>query len=130
MAVSENGLNASCTKMSEMAKHTPGPWEWFNRDRLAAVNTAGRVLEFREDPEGWKAGWIACSDEDRALIAAAPDLLALVLAVEWVPDPGDMGDPDYCPWCYGAKPNHSIACPRQAAIAKAKPGQSPIHDGP
>lgn len=54
------------------------------------------------------------------MTARRDELLALVLAVEWVPDPGDMGDPDYCPWCYGTKPNHTIACEREATIAKAQ----------
>jgi hypothetical protein len=49
-------------------------------------------------------------------------LLALVLGVECVPDPSDMGDRDYCPWCFEAKPEHAEFCKREAAIAKAKDG--------
>lgn len=67
-----------------MGKHTPGPWEWLNypdgRKLLAAP----------------KCGVIHCphpmtvTDEDQALIAAAPDLLAaceraMRIKTLWIP---------------------------------------------
>jgi hypothetical protein len=74
--------------MSTESKHMPGPWDVLGEDELAGI-------EFVEISSGELGasnhrtiGWIGCgpdgiSDEDRAnarLIAAAPDLLAAVMA--------------------------------------------------
>jgi hypothetical protein len=56
------------------------------------------------------------------LIAAAPELLALVEQVEWIVSPvGWFGSSvRICPWCQGTPPyGHAPDCPRQAALAKA-----------
>jgi hypothetical protein len=63
-----------------MSKHTPGPWEWRGnvlftasdefRDHFVLCPKIVRVHGDRMSPS------IACSDVDRALLAAAPDLLA------------------------------------------------------
>ncbi len=70
-----------------------------------------------------QAAWI--EDERRAkLLAAAPDLVRALLAVEWISRPDPFGD--VCPWC-GVEQAHDIPppfrhatdCQRQAALRKA-----------
>ena len=73
--------------MSETTKvqHTPGPWKWVGDDlesqHVGAPNY-GAVLEREVDCGMWCQGGVArlvISDADRALIAAAPKLLALLI---------------------------------------------------
>lgn len=62
----------------------------------------------------WEAG-IA----EYPITATAPDLLAVLKAVEWLPlhQPGNR----LCPWCGGSQAEgHQDGCPRQAVIAKAE----------
>lgn len=56
------------------------------------------------------------------LIAAAPDLLAALEAVEWIAVPAGYGSFDLeCPWCDMRKSSgHTDDCQRQTAIAKAR----------
>jgi hypothetical protein len=98
--------------------YTPGPW-FFDKRTLSI---------------GFSGGWIASVDDqhregeglgvifdDGKLIAAAPDLLEVLRAVEWLDDRGIF----YCPWCdYLRDSGHSEDCPRQQAIAKAE-GEQP-----
>ena len=109
-------------------KHTFGDWKSYGAVVLcprgyvvAAVSEPGyrsyRVPEL--DGKDW--GEVIAN---RNLIAAAPDLLAALEAVEWVP----TSDPNWvrCEWCgiVRFKPEQSLThkpdCQRQAAIAKAK----------
>ena len=99
-------------------KHTPGPW----KVKDGVIYCADGIPPFdathtRIDGKGeWEA--------NVHLIAAAPDLLAALEAVEWVP----TSDPNWvrCEWCgiVRFKPEQSLThkpdCQRQAAIAKAK----------
>ena len=61
------------------------------------------------------------NERDARLMAAAPDLLAALEAVEWVTDEDDPKRV-YCPWCgnYRKPYGHSPECEREIAIAKAK----------
>jgi hypothetical protein len=56
-------------------------------------------------------------DRLRQQLAAAPDLLALAEAVEWV-DIANRGLA--CPWCGGKYPQHQPSCPHPRALAKAR----------
>ncbi|WP_426779794.1 hypothetical protein [Pseudomonas aeruginosa] len=60
-----------------MRKHTPGPWQW-NHGRLLH-NVAGEysetILDIEE--EAWRP-----TDDDAKLIAAAPELLGALIAME------------------------------------------------
>ena len=64
-----------------MSKHTPGPWDWRNIDDLRqakSTRTDGRygesVLYASYDYD--RGPYLETTDANRALIAAAPDLLA------------------------------------------------------
>jgi hypothetical protein len=64
-------------------KHTPGPWEWVGRDLES--NFPGHyaaVIETTVSCGQFCYGGsveLTISDEDKRLIAAAPDLLALLV---------------------------------------------------
>lgn len=67
-------------------KNTPGPWEW-QEDVLFAVN-GGRVI----DSMPYEGMWIDPLSPDARLIAAAPEMFALVNRVaELNPDAGEIG---------------------------------------
>jgi hypothetical protein len=107
-----------------MAKYTPGPWHsYYSDDEHEWAVYAEDPEESWVDSPGW---WIATMHDcpgdgnakaNAALVAAAPDLLALVEAVEWVPSVmgGLVGA-----WCGGQYPNHKDDCPRQRALARAR----------
>lgn len=52
------------------------------------------------------------------LMAAAPDLLEALQAVEWVQGP--FSNARHCAWCLVVEPDHAPDCARQAALAKAE----------
>jgi hypothetical protein len=59
--------------------HTPGPWTW-NGDRLECLG--GAVIEHDSYEGSWFARYNDAEDEaNKALIAAAPDMLAALKAV-------------------------------------------------
>ena len=104
-----------------MSKHTPGPWDIY----------VGYVGTFIRAPKNDGFGRIVIAEmsadkafsqeEVRAnahLIAAAPQLLTVLEAVEWV------GDKPYrfCPWCFAGEnqEQHYPTCTRQAATKAAK----------
>ena len=68
--------------------HSSGPWHWLyfkHNDRLMAkpfalANDEHDVLLSTDNPHG--GVWIASNLEDRALIAAAPDLLDACEAIQ------------------------------------------------
>jgi hypothetical protein len=74
---------------SKPARHTPGPWEWNgNTLRPAQPDPAASAVHSILDAEGGygflsskPTQTIAELDADRALIAAAPDLLAALTAM-------------------------------------------------
>jgi len=101
-----------------MNGHTPGPWRY----RLVASckawvvesvkNSIASVLLWRSAPQE--------SEANARLIAAAPDLLALVDALEWARS-AMYSKNFYCPWCLHYRENgHASNCPRQAALAKVE----------
>jgi len=100
--------------------HTPGPWEviqnpWYeNSWDVQAANTSENIAD-------------DLSEANARLIAAAPELAALVESVEWTKTSDRWGNWDgyECPWClcYTDKPEngvHAPDCPRQLALAKAR----------
>ena len=62
------------------------------------------------------------AEANARLIAAAPDLLALVEQVEWLEvDEGLQGDFDMCPICYGIRQEgHADGCKLQATLARVR----------
>ena len=94
-------------------KYSPGPWEvGINPDGDLNVHTGDAHCIYIGNMEGTCA---TCHANAR-LIAAAPELLALVNAVEWV---RDVEGNFHCPWCYALKEiDHFEDCKRQQALAK------------
>lgn len=92
--------------------HTPGPWTISNAIKTA-INSSGKHVAMVNFG-------IGISNEEHnanvALIAAAPDLLAALEAVEWF---GGLGD--VCPKCRQRKPKgHADDCQLALALAKAR----------
>lgn len=93
----------------ENAKHTPGPWEAVSNLVRTAINedrTGGYLVA--ECPAN-----IGNRIEDARLIAAAPDLLAALVAFR---DGGPQGGRNFAEWHESYKPAIDLA---RAAIAKA-----------
>lgn len=63
----------------EEAKHTPGPWVWVRRPSGYCEALAGNGEEVFRADEYAGAAWIAISDADARLIAAAPELLEVLV---------------------------------------------------
>lgn len=57
-----------------MGEHTPGPWEWLNTESLMSVSTGEPVLTLSYS--SMYGHMLYCNDENKALLAAAPILLA------------------------------------------------------
>lgn len=61
------------------------------------------------------------SDDDGPLIAAAPEMARVLLAVEWVSEGNDV----WCPYCLGRRAfdmpetGHKPTCSRQLVLRKA-----------
>lgn len=94
----------------------------WNDKLTAGVETPGNMATFA-GVKSDASGMIHASDDDIArakLAAAAPDLVRVLLAVEWG---DDQEDGDYCPSCglekeyYGGR--HSEGCALDAALRKA-----------
>lgn len=102
-------------------KHTPGPW--------AAEPMTGRGAWIKAENGTWTA--LSCGDTDleaeanARLIAAAPELLAAVKALEWSGERewSDGKSGPACPWCDAAQGEdlHLPSCPVGNAIAAAEP---------
>ena len=70
-----------------------------------------------------------CADLLHQRIAAAPQLLEALEAVEWVSDDNYPEQPPGCPWCGNYRRNgHAPDCLRQAAIAAARGGTDSCPD--
>jgi hypothetical protein len=75
--------------MSEQAKHTPGPWEWFtkvNGDGTRSKEFDGQSVKFLlgSDGQGFAHTVGLNEPQDTAnanLIAAAPDLLSAITTI-------------------------------------------------
>lgn len=104
--------------------HTPGPWEIYDRE----TEMGGyRYWVEREEGDGHLIVAEVGKANDARLIAAAPELAALVESVEWTKTSDRWGNWDgyECPWClcYTDKPEngvHATDCPRQLALGKAR----------
>jgi hypothetical protein len=78
--------------MSDKPQHSPGPWR---SDRVLGADNQP-LYEITVDGDGVVAYVEAHDDTDRrnaALIAAAPDMLAMLKSLEW-------NDGGWCPICY------------------------------
>lgn len=64
--------------MGEKAKHTPGPWSWDGNWLGVRQGTCeySMILAYTTDDDG-----LCGSEADKALVAAAPDLLEALEAV-------------------------------------------------
>ncbi len=108
-----------------MADHTPGPWsveiedhkapdDWYSAAIGVGSAWGGTYRTLARVPQsehGWSAEVQAREAADARLMAAAPELLAALIALE-----GDC----WCPW--HAEPDHHTApcLQARAAIAKAR----------
>jgi hypothetical protein len=122
-----------------MSSHTPGPWRDPGNGNV--VGHDGSLVTSVPRPKG--KGATAKRDANAKLIADAPDLLALVVKLEWSAvreGPGDgpmfsgRGKPyPACAICGGIKPmadgafsesalGHRDGCELATLIAKAKGG--------
>lgn len=102
-----------------MTEHTPGPWEARESDPSEGFDCwwiEDANGESVADAHGYQSD--AAKRANSRLIAAAPELLGALEAVEWVG--GRNGVPFYCPWCQGMYPGHRPECLRQGAISKAR----------
>ena len=92
--------------------HSPAPW-------TVEINPDGDLLVLTEDAHsiyiGNLEGTCGTCHANARLIAAAPDLVAALEAVEWHPHTL------YCPWCgMGKEDGHADDCQRQQALAQVK----------
>ena len=94
-----------------MTKHTPGPWKSVRYGNYVSGRSYSVYAESGEAITG--CGCVLQTEANAALIAAAPDLLALVEAVEFDAD-------GFCLWCGGW--GHAPDCPRQRALEQAQGG--------
>ena len=97
--------------------HTPEEWKLGIKRRNGDITvvTKWHVIAVVKAQKNTEA--------NAALIAAAPDLLALVEAIEWLEHTpwGESFTIHGCPWCHEAQwDGHADDCKRQAAIAKAR----------
>lgn len=70
--------------------HTPGPWVWRGMSLCRSVDSDAPHVVIRQD-RGTYGHHVGASAADRALIAAAPDLLA---ACEWALRVEEGGRPE------------------------------------
>lgn len=111
-------------------KHTPGPWHAFqtadSTRHLVVQGDGSRPNEpIIATVIGHTASLHAAEASNARLIAAAPELLEVLLAVEWSgTEETEIGDSvGACPWCGNAQADdHTAACKLAAAIAKAEGG--------
>ena len=107
-----------------MTAHTPGPWYairntsyWEVRDKNRQVADTC-ATSCRKEPGDEERG-----EANARLIAAAPEMLSALKAVEWAgqTDVAEGGYKDACPMCgEGRRTGHIGDCPLHAAIAKAE----------
>lgn len=96
--------------------HTPGPWKWHP---IISIGTDGRETTWYPVTNGQKLVVTADREDDAALIAAAPELLAALEAIEWLDD--EIDGSEYCPYCGNTKEDgHAEDCAVGNALKKAK----------
>ena len=110
--------------MNTKMAHTPGPWKAVfeaTQYDYAQIVTDERVPLLITHVN--KYPYAGCDGKANArLIAAAPDLLALVEQVEWEYGPQGVV---HCPWCHCCQEHgHASDCPRQAVLAQVHNAQS------
>ena len=122
------------TSVPPQTNHTPGPWSisfqttgerqlWQcadigNRDKGAHIVS----VEWAGPDYGGTLKTIGEAHANAHLIAAAPELLAALERVEWIPEGGSEGRL-MCAWCYEHKQaGHTSDCQRQSVLAAAKGG--------
>jgi len=106
--------------------HTPGPRETDTNNIVYAAADSRMIVDCSDMGSG------ELDSERRTanarLIAAAPDLLAELIALEWSPDQVDVEAGGYeagCPSCDGSqREGHNTGCRLRAAIGAATRGQS------
>lgn len=86
--------------------HTPAPWEWNDNFQFSTLQapTNDRILYYTTDDDGVHV----TNPDDRPLIAAAPELLAMLKRVE------------ACPMAAVELSRAGIFADLRAAIAKAE----------
>jgi hypothetical protein len=115
-----------------MSQHTPGPWRKcggytakytaiYSDEFGYIVRGFADYMDDKENGEPTKAPGFETQQANARLIAAAPDLLAALKAVEWVESDGLSS----CPCCRYVKPigaagEHPETCTLSAAIRKAE----------
>lgn len=89
--------------------HTPGPWEWDDNSHFSTLQapTNARILYYTTDDDGIHVS----NPRDRPLISAAPDMLAVLKAVE------------ACPMAAVELSRAGVFDALRAAIAKAEGGK-------
>jgi hypothetical protein len=99
--------------------HTPGPWTVYD-DFYIKVDRPGYIGGSHAEVKSCDAVPPQNRDEHKAnarLMAAAPDLLAALKAVECI----TQGGFDFCPCCeYVQGAGHRVDCQLAAALAKAE----------
>ena len=110
-------MNVSSTSQdAPTAQHIPGPW-----------HVARAIFEEETKEVAYILDGVSQADAPTArLIAAAPDLLAALEAVEWAADVAleHGGTALGCPWCDQPREDgHYPACQLSAALKKARGGE-------
>ena len=102
------------------AKHTPGPWRWFNYPdgRMLLTGENNAVIHCPDAP-------MSCAPEDQSLIAAAPELLAALKAMEETAmrlglSRGEEGEEGSEEWANALLAHFAAINQARAAIAKAE----------
>jgi hypothetical protein len=101
-----------------MNKHTPGPWEWVRRGTEYAElrSTSGPVIQVYIDCRGMYASCEAeldISDPNARLIAAAPELLAMLELIH------ERTARRSCPICYNMA-GHASNCELAVLLKKVR----------
>lgn len=100
------------------AQHTPGPWS-TNCSHIYAPD--GSIIAQVHNPGSKASDYPLVANRD--LMAAAPDLLALAVSLEWSADVDHPqgGTESGCPVCDAAKRwGHVPGCALAAVLAKAR----------
>lgn len=110
-----------------MSKHSPGPWEW-NSDYTMLYYRGSEEEKAKLRADGWgpgageKLAILVCENNepdtaDAALIAKAPELLAILRQVE------QSDNIDNCPICCQKRKGQHLSDCRLAALLKEVDGE-------
>jgi hypothetical protein len=92
--------------------HTPGPWEATETVVKAKHGGVVARTEYAGNADG------GSERANARLIAAAPDMLAVLEAVQWGEQDGS--GVSWCPHCHHIYGGHTPPCIVRVAIAQAK----------